>query len=300
MSELNAEITTQDLLNAAQRAGFSVSEHKLERWRRLGLLPRPVSRPGRGRGRGRVGLYPPGTTEQLLALLRISLGDRRTSRWGWHLWGEGYDVVRFVRPRVIAYFSDFERSVLDTLEKFEEGDPDNLIEQSPHVHLNRAGDAMRRRVGPDRYPTVVRMISELLAGSFSGGWLEEDDRDILARLSGGHKRGSTPPLAEQIATFRALDLLHVPEIRAAAEAASDEELIRVRNDVLTFLNLLPGRIPLTPGIYMIGFAVLKGSKRIADFVERLRNDPSLAEKKVEALAGLQAARARFGEREHET
>lgn len=299
MSEQNEGITTQDLLEVARQAGFSVSESKLERWRRLGLLPRPVSRPGRGRGRGRVGVYPLGTDRQLLALLRISREDRRVAYWGWRLWGEGYAVARFVRPRLIAYFREFERGVLDTLEKFEAGDPNNLIEQSPHIHLNRPGGAVRRRVRPENFPTVMRIMTEALAGLFSGDWLDEGDRDILARWSADYRRGSTPPpLTEQVALLQAMDVLNVPEARAAAEAATDAELIQVRNDIRAFLNLLPVRIPLSTGVYLIGFVVLKGSKRLAELVEHLRADPALAERM--ALAGFKVARVPSKEGEHET
>jgi hypothetical protein len=62
------------LIDACAEAGVTVSRYQLERWRRAGLIDRPV-RHGLGRGQGSTSRYPDGTVEQVVALVEAWAGQ---------------------------------------------------------------------------------------------------------------------------------------------------------------------------------------------------------------------------------
>src|SRR5260370_8260751 len=88
---MNPGETTEALIAHVSSYGFPVTKTELTRWHRAGLLPRPQRR-SLGRGRGMVSIYPPGTTDQLLALCTIHRSEKRLPYVAWRLWWEGYNV----------------------------------------------------------------------------------------------------------------------------------------------------------------------------------------------------------------
>src|SRR5215470_16804556 len=93
MTEVAYIESKKDLLKAAKKARFEVSERQLVRWQNSGLLPRPRRR-FLGRGRGSEAVYPEGATQRLLAICRIHQSDqeKRLDYVLWRLWWEGHNV----------------------------------------------------------------------------------------------------------------------------------------------------------------------------------------------------------------
>jgi hypothetical protein len=75
----------EELLAAAAKAGFEVSEAQLARWHRSGLLPRPQVR-SLGRGKGTESLYPPGSSDRLVRVAELHVEEHRLANAGWRLW----------------------------------------------------------------------------------------------------------------------------------------------------------------------------------------------------------------------
>jgi hypothetical protein len=78
----------KQLLEAVSRAGETVSPHQLKRWRRGGLIPRPVVSHAPG-VRGSSATYPSSTVEQLLAVARLHRSVRNLDDLVVALWWEG-------------------------------------------------------------------------------------------------------------------------------------------------------------------------------------------------------------------
>lgn len=78
-------MTTDQLLDAARRAGLSLTPHALKRWRREGLLRRPeqIHRAGI---EGSAARYPPGTLGQLLKVAELRRRERRFDELRFDTW----------------------------------------------------------------------------------------------------------------------------------------------------------------------------------------------------------------------
>src|SRR5258708_11154308 len=79
------------LVNLAHEHGYEVSATQLGRWHRAGLLPRPKQQ-AMGKAQGSQSLYPPGTSEQLLALCALRSHERRFSHLACQPWWARYPV----------------------------------------------------------------------------------------------------------------------------------------------------------------------------------------------------------------
>jgi hypothetical protein len=86
-----ADQTREEVLLAAADAGFAVTGDQLARWHRTGLVPRPRQQ-SLGRGLGTVTVYPPGTTDQVIALCRIRTRHRSLAQAAFQLWWDGFGV----------------------------------------------------------------------------------------------------------------------------------------------------------------------------------------------------------------
>jgi hypothetical protein len=70
-----------------------VTRRQLERWRKNDLIPRPKKR-SLGRARGFRSAYPPGTCEQLVALIHVHRTERRLHCVRFALWCQGFPIPR--------------------------------------------------------------------------------------------------------------------------------------------------------------------------------------------------------------
>jgi hypothetical protein len=83
--------TSADIRTAAGKHGFDVSETRLARWHREGLIPQPRQK-SLGRSKGTVSWYPAGTACQVLVLCQIRKCYRSLDEVGWRLWWHGFPV----------------------------------------------------------------------------------------------------------------------------------------------------------------------------------------------------------------
>lgn len=82
--------------------GAEISDAKIERWRRWGLLPRPKQR-GKGRGRGSTVVVPPQSAAQAIEIVRLFKIREKRDWVGWQLWLRGFPVDdRYWRPALSA------------------------------------------------------------------------------------------------------------------------------------------------------------------------------------------------------
>src|SRR5687768_8962225 len=149
-------LTAKDLVRIASEHGYRVSEHQLERWRGAGLLPRAVERPGKGYGKGRVGIYAEGTDEQLLALLRATKEGRKKELWAWKLWLQGFPVTDVIRRQLYDHFSAWEKRAVRDLDAFEEEGESAILDPS-QLRVPGILRRVRRRAGAKHWPTFIRM-----------------------------------------------------------------------------------------------------------------------------------------------
>jgi hypothetical protein len=197
----------EELLAAASNAGFDVSEAQLARWHRAGLLPRPQVR-SLGRGKGTESLYPIGSSQRLVRVARVHVDEHRLSNAAWRLWWEdGGPLTNSARRFLVKVASGLDKQreyVADLVERDAAGDPnaveemDKLLNAMERDRLPQPLGQARRRSGTNQFPTVGRMILEIVADRFDGFDVDpetgEDDGALLER-SWGLERARTDRLA---------------------------------------------------------------------------------------------------------
>jgi hypothetical protein len=229
------EESADQLLELAGAAGYEVSRTQLARWHRADLLPRP-RQAARGRGQGTETLYPPGTGTQLLRLCEIHLaeGEKRLAWVAWRLWWQGYPVrTSKARAFLKGVASQFDLSTLTTR-------PDELADL-----IDAAADAplastdarrVRKRIGRANFPTVLRILLEVAAGTFTGyepdwagaGDTEEQLVEKALGFTGAPPEGSWS--SETTLAELSAQLFETPLSRAASDAA-DDQLASARDEL---------------------------------------------------------------------
>jgi hypothetical protein len=197
----------EELLAAASNAGFEISEAQLARWHRAGLLPRPQVR-SLGRGKGTESLYPIGSSQRLVRVAQVHADEHRLSNAAWRLWWEdGGPPTNSARRFLVKVASGLDKQreyVADLVERDAAGDPnaveemDKLLNAMERDRLPQPLGQARRRSGTNQFPTVGRMILEIVADRFDGFDVDpetgEDDGALLER-SWGLERARTDRLA---------------------------------------------------------------------------------------------------------
>lgn len=197
----------EELLAAASNAGFEVSEAQLARWHRAGLLPRPQVR-SLGRGKGTESLYPIGSSQRLVRVAQVHVDEHRLSNAAWRLWWEDSGpLTNSARRFLVKVASGLDKQreyVADLVERDAAGDPnaidemDKLLNAMERDRLPQPLGQARRRSGTNQFPTVGRMILEIVADRFDGFDVDpetgEDDGALLER-SWGLERARTDRLA---------------------------------------------------------------------------------------------------------
>lgn len=152
-----------DLLRAADSAGFSVSGRLLEDFRRDGLVPRPV-RIGND-GRRPVWAYPPGSDRQLVQLLRWREHTKNVDVLRVVLWIEGFPVsLEAVRTSVIAVVDELLGDVNQELraEAARQGlDPD----AEPGAVVAALASTLAARRGRNALPRPIRVRADQRAAA---------------------------------------------------------------------------------------------------------------------------------------
>jgi len=234
MGDTEAAETAEDLLAAAQEAGFEVTRDQLHRWQREGLLPRPRQR-GLGHGLGTEVIYPPGSARQLVALREQLEIKRSFIDAAWVLWWNRYWVSeRWIRALFNTKAVQLERVRV----KEEQGDLKPDIDKwgrgsLPHSVLR----TMRRLTGADEFPVAANSLLKFILGNFDGfpdGGAETTATSVGFPASDG--------LEEQL---RATSPAYDPRrLREALDASSLEDLEAARDDVRAALELSGGFMAL--------------------------------------------------------
>ena len=217
--ERNAE-SSQHLLTLAHEHGYNVSMQQLVRWHRAGLLPRPKQL-ALGKAQGSQSLYPAGTSEQFLLLCDLRTRERRLSHLAWQLWWASYPIAfPIIREHIenaaiqlsqlvqflIMLKASEEMSVEEPLE-VERGwetarvsptyivkgkcmeDPRGLpalidiIERFAVARLDyKPLRHARKRIGKTYFPTFIRLLVNLISGTFEGYDEAYDDVEVMTEL----------------------------------------------------------------------------------------------------------------------
>lgn len=170
MTDGSGELTARDLLAVAAAAGFGIQDHNLGYWHRKGLLP-PPRQQGLGYGRGSESRYPPGTDQQLRALLQIHRKTRKVAVVGWELWWQGFPVPEaLVRESLLVAARKFQAAVAMVRDPITGAISAQVLDalDTKHWHLP-APLAARARTLPRGYAeSMVEMILDVLSGTYSG------------------------------------------------------------------------------------------------------------------------------------
>jgi hypothetical protein len=262
------------LLDAAQAAGFKLSEPQLGRLHRAGLVPSPSTR-RLGRGKGTASEFPPGSTARLIRVLEVQKaeGTQKFSTIAWRLWWEDGGPLPEPTRELLAGTAlrwDQERDELsDLLAREDAGDPaaerqvDTLYTEAEQDRVEGPLGTVRRNSGRDGFASVARVFAEVATGRFeSYKDHEEPDED------GTPQAGTTGALVE-----RALGLDHArsdriagnePRFTGSSEAhfvllseligerrleplattMSDAELDKARSEIRNLLDLMSTFAPM--------------------------------------------------------
>ena len=167
-------ITSQQLITIAHEHGYGISHTQLSRWHRAGMLPRPRQRAS-GKARGTQSLYPAYTGEQLLLLCTLRTHERRLSTLAWRLWWNGYPVDLSIireRVRIAATWLSRTQAALISLQATAQNDDEQWVDwleqfatcTLAYKPLRRA----RKRIGRADFPTFMRILTEIVTGTFEG------------------------------------------------------------------------------------------------------------------------------------
>ncbi len=165
--------------------------HQLVRWHRAGLLPRPKQLL-LGKAQGSQSLYPAGTGEQFLMLCALRTQERRLSHLAWQLWWAGYPVaLPIIRKHIeqaatqlsqfVQFFVALKQDeqaneeepleVLDIVERF-------AVARLDYKPLRHA----RKRIGKTYFPTFIRILLDVISGTFEGYDMIYDDAEVMTEL----------------------------------------------------------------------------------------------------------------------
>lgn len=276
-------VETGDEVLAAARAavGFTPSEKQRKDWRAAGLLPGPLRQAGRGRGRGSVTLYPPGTGALLAAICRHSRPKKPLAHVAMLVWWDGYrlpDEAK-IREMLDQTLSDWEGLAapwvdIDAVapEEWAKLDQQLGARLPPHMRIvmKRAGK------GPFRY--IAATMLNMAAGGFDGfrpygnASADEARADAIAALGVDQAQWVSRDITAQ---FSALSAVVKPAtLREVLRDATDADLEQARDEVRDIVNLidnvsrlaarLGGNGALTPFEHLDGRSLTPGM--LAGFV----------------------------------
>jgi hypothetical protein len=290
MDQIPQGETNDELIAAAGAAGYAVSKRQLAEWHRAGLLPTPQRVPRVGTSPGMRSVYPVGTTAQLLTLCHCrERHPHRLEDLRWCLWWMGHDAQVSTARAHLERAATTWREYIDQLRHLMATNTDDPAELSEALLdlLDRSATEriarktlrrVRKRVGREQFPTVLRVFLEVAAGTFTGyrvdavtGTDEEERRVVEAAL--GLDRARTDRLAAagpwftgdsgaELATLSRNLREHPPCM--ALPAASDEELGRVRDEARSMIEMFAGFSAILDRMYgwgAFGFSTIAQSFR---------------------------------------
>lgn len=231
LSDYSGWIAKSDLLGIVNQSDCGVSETQLKRLHPLFKTPTKQKRLGR---KGTVTLYPPGSTELVLAICRINSARKKTQplRYiGWQLWWQGLPVSMKLIRQVL---SETEHEWLDTLVKLRDKKSNGLskyalemVRKSQSAPLrNKFLTSISRRVLRSKLPLIVKTAFEVMIGSFESfqlisGLKTNDDVEQLFERGLNLEEARTPRILG-LKTWLESDLNE--ELRSLTRLMSGDEL----------------------------------------------------------------------------
>ncbi len=241
------------VLHRAREAGFKVSAAQLARWHRSGLVPSPRQH-SLGRGKGTQSLYPAGTASQVVALCQMHRTTRSLNDVGWFLWWYGFSVAeRYWHERLSEAAAKWDGAIgrMKRHARRLDSEDDEVADQADR-DLMRARDArinlkllrrIRKRVGKDEFPSVLRLVIGLAVGQFKDGpAMATEDRVIDKTLGLDTARehslpgtspwldGSVRPVLAQLS-----ELLATNRFAAVLKRTPARELHQARDEIRDIL-----------------------------------------------------------------
>jgi hypothetical protein len=251
------ELDSSALLQAASDAGMAISERMLETLRAQRLLLRP--RRAGYRGRAPVWLYPPGTDQQLVDLLRWRSRTKDPDVLRVLLWLDGYPIeVADVRDALARYVEHMSQLIEQAVSAeaaelgLSLGDPgarSQAIDQLARTMAAKRGTTpipRRSRVRADDRAHAVALLLRVfgLGETVDGTEAEGDAVERVLGISPNGRRdiisGTGPWLTgppEEL--FSAAGIVGLPRLNAAIADASDSDLETARQTVVALYRHLP-------------------------------------------------------------
>lgn len=286
MHESHAE-PVEEIRAAALRCDPDFSDVMFKKWRTAGLLPRPIARPGRGRGTGRDALYPAGTTAQLCRVLELRASMLKAGRRfqprkvRWQLWWESWPIDA---ERIWADLSArCDETAALVAAMWRDGEPTPFCREQ--VAAMAAGNLpsplreVRQRVGRERFTETYFLLLELLAGTFPG-WDGPERRADFLRATGldrgrQDRIGTVAPWLRGSldAQLRTLSQLVQPSaMRDALEATRDTALIEARIELqrlLAVLHQIRTMVEVLRGPGAFGLALVPDPEQLTPSLQQL-------------------------------
>jgi len=260
MAEVAYTESKKDLLEAAKKARFEVSERQLVRWQNSGLLQRPRRR-FLGRGLGSEAVYPEGSMERLLAICRIreTYGEKRLDYVLWRLWWEGHDVdikrVRRFLRKIAGHWADFNKWSIDAEETGLSKVAKKYIKESGDRRFrNTALSRTHGRVKKERYPDFMRTLFEVGTGHYTPDAPQAMTNQFLVETGLGMHGSRTDNVAdteEWLKVGERLSLLSEflkDDPVTVYARVKDEELIQARQEITGFLRTIENLVQMAEAV----------------------------------------------------
>lgn len=232
------------LVAAAAEAGFQISTRSLEHWRHRGLLPRPqrVGRPARW-------LNPPGTLDQLLALVQARETTNALDLLTLALWIDGFAIETGTARKALLSFARRWTACSDR---------ELALAAKSGSTLGGAIDAraaqLSRLRGRAPVPKTVRMTLDQRARAYGyalslmlgvGEEIErrEGDAELTERML-GLRRGASGGLAVMLGVGIASEIIQPHAAELAIQSANDSELEFARRLTQILLTWVPMLLPV--------------------------------------------------------
>lgn len=116
-------------------------------------------------------IYPPGTTDQLLALCTIHHSEKRLPYVAWRLWWEGYPVsIASIRQFLEDARAQWQQGIEGLRQLHEHPEQlSRLLDRTAVIRFSHKTLAQaRKRVGRKHFPMFMRVLADVGSGTFEG------------------------------------------------------------------------------------------------------------------------------------
>jgi hypothetical protein len=206
-------LTEREVLNQLAEAGVPMPRTRFENWREHGLVVPCGPRKGLGQGKGRRNhLYPDGTIEQAIEIVRLRRRNLDLDEIGWRLWLSGRPVGRNCWFNVFdAAAKEFDEAAATSREALNSDSPDEdpiqeLADKAYHAEMS---DPLfrqaRKALGPNRLETVLLHLMSMMIGEFTSVSTQieqlskDDETSVSAQMD-------DPKIRERQTELRTMDV----------------------------------------------------------------------------------------------